>query len=271
MAKSKIIRDLIDRKINTDQALERLIVIAMEINDNDTLEWASCEKNGYSMSDSVPSYRNILLTPMGTYQINSINCIQTFKNRVLPTIGVPNDLKNSYQKHCFRQGISQIIDQYESIKKKNGGLGIPIPPELFYYFEEGTNIHLTSAYLSYSQFDLCKIIDAVRTRIIRMLVLLEKNFGDLDELDIEICDYKENEIKKLQEAFSMVINGNNNGDTYIITNSKIKKTNIGKNNSSDKENCVNVNTDFSTSANTKESIFKHILKKIGGFFGGKSK
>ena len=64
--------------------------------------------------------------------------------------------------------------------------------------------------------DLEKIIDAVRTRTIELLVLLEKNFGVLDDLDISIDDYKNEEILKLQEACAMVINGNNSGDTYIL-------------------------------------------------------
>lgn len=260
MAKSKIIKDLIDRKIDPNQALERLLIIAMEIGDAETIKWVKCEKNGYGENDSVPDYRVLSLTPMGTYQLQGWGYIQTFENRVLPTIGVPDGLKDTYNNHTFRQGISQIIDQYKATQQKEEHIGIPIQPELFYYFEKGTNMHLTSAYFCCSPFDLCKIIDAVRTRIIELLMLLEKNFGNLDELDIEINAYKEKEVKKLQEACAMVIQGNNSGDTYIITNSKIKKSNVGKDNSSDKENNIEISPDVSIQKEKKFPIWKHIIK-----------
>ena len=110
------------------------------------------------------------------------------------------------------------------------------------------------------------IVDAVRTRTIELLVLLEKNFGVLDDLDIDLDDYKSDEIKRLQEACSVVIKGDNNGDTYIITDSKVKKSNIGKGNSANRESEVEISPEF----NVEKEKGKSIWRKIVGFFGGKS-
>ena len=265
MAKSKLVKDLISRKIKLTQALERVLIIAMEINDSETIKWVKQEKSGYAATDTVPEYRKVSLTPMGTYQLVSMGYIHTYSNHALPTLGVPETVKESYQNHSLRQGISQIIDQYESLKDDTSRYGIPIAPEHFFMFEEDTNIQVTSAYLHYSKFDLERIIDAVRTRTLELLVLLEKNFGVLDDLDISIDDYKNEEILKLQEACAMVINGNNSGDTYIITDSKIKKSIVGKENSVSKESSVEVNPEILSGSENKKSFWKWLV----GLFGRK--
>lgn len=265
MAKSQIIKDLINKKAELTQALERVLVIAMEINDADTVKWVKQEKNGYSENDAIPSYRRVSLIPMGSYQMVGWGHIYTYQHRALPTLGVPEEIKELYQNHHFKQGLSQIIEQYNESKGNENRIGIPIQPEHYYMFEKDTNINITNAYLYYSQFDLEKIIDAVRTRTIELLVLLEKNFGVLDDLDISIDDYKNEEILKLQEACAMVINGNNSGDTYIITDSKIKKSIVGKENSISKESRVEVNPEILSGSENKKSFWKWLV----GLFGRK--
>lgn len=264
MAKSKIIKDLISGKIQLSQALERVLVIAMELGDLETIKWVKNEKNGYK--DDVPEYRNVSLTPMGSYQLISMGYIHTYSNQVLPTMGLPASLKEKYSNHSIRDGISQIVEQHGQLTQNDDTrLGLSIPPELYQCFEEGTNIQVTNAYLYYSQFDLERIIDAVRTRVVELLVLLEKNFGVLDDLDIDVDDYNSDEIKKLQEACLMVIKGDNNGDINIITDSKIKKSSVGKNNSSDKESNVQINPNFSVEKDAPKTLWKRIID----FFGGK--
>lgn len=265
MAKSQIIKDLISGKIELAQALERVLVIAMEINDADTIKWVKCEKNGYGSDDFIPKYRTISLTPMGSYQMISMGYIHRYTNQPLATIGVPDDLKESYRNHKVGQGVSQLIEQSKALEKDSSlKCGIAMPPEFYHYFEEGTNVQVTNAFLYYSQEALGGIIDAVRTRTIELLVLMEKNFGVLDDLDIDLGDYKSEEIEKLQEACSVVIKGDNVGDTYIITDSKVKKSNIGKGNSADKESKVEI----SPTLNIEKENGKSILKKVFGFLGG---
>lgn len=266
MAKSKIIKDLISGKVELAQALERVLVIAMEINDIETIKWIKKEKQGYDKDETVPNYRMVSLTPMGSFQVVSMGYIHSYSNQALATMGVPDWYKESYQNYSFRQGITQIIDQYKALDDKNIKYGIPVPPEMYPCFEEGTNMSITNAYLYYSRTELEKIIDAVKTRIIELLVLLEKNFGVLDDLDIDLDDYKTDEIKRLQEACSVVIKGDNNGDTYIITNSKVKKSNIGKANSADKRSEVEISPKLDIENKSGKSLWKKIL----GIFGGNS-
>ena len=101
-------------------------------------------------------------------------------------------------------------------------------------FEKNTNIHLLSATLSLAKTDLVRVIDGTKTRMIEVLTVLEKNFGCLDEVDIDIRDYDSNEIAKLREELMKIIEGKPTGNTYIITKSKIKDSNLGDRNTQTK-------------------------------------
>ena len=86
MAKSKIIKDLVTGNITVLQALDRLLVISMELGDEGLLKWVQQEKNGYSQDDDVPTYRLVSMHPIGTFQLISMGTITTCKNRTIPTI-----------------------------------------------------------------------------------------------------------------------------------------------------------------------------------------
>ena len=78
MAKSKILKELVNEEISLNIALKRLIVLAADINDNDLKEWAEKEINGYNADDEVPNiekYVAIRFTIMDLYPIfKSLMC-----------------------------------------------------------------------------------------------------------------------------------------------------------------------------------------------------
>lgn len=260
MAKSKIIKDLVTENITLAQALDRLLIIAMELEDESLLKWIRQEKNGYEENDSLPNYRKVQLTPIGNFQIYSMGTIATHKKKVLPTMGVSTTIKDTMNNYWVRDSIAGMVESIASIDK-GGTAGIPIPPELFYMFEKDTNIHLTSATLSLDKTSLVRIIDATKTRMIEILTMLEKNFGCLDELDIDVRDYDTNEISKLREELMKIIDGKPSGTTYIITKSKIKNSNVGEGNTVDKNSTVELNPSISVQHQEKKKTFWQRIKE----------
>lgn len=57
MAKSKIIKDLVNDEISIEIALNRTKIITNELNNNALEKWINSEVLGYDTSD-IPSYRN---------------------------------------------------------------------------------------------------------------------------------------------------------------------------------------------------------------------
>ena len=260
MAKSKLIKDIVSEQISLTQALDRLIVIAMEIDDSNLLTWAKKEKNGYSKEDDIPEYRNISLRPIGTYQLVGYGYIQTYKNQTLATIGVDDELRKSINSHYETSSIPTIEANIAEIEK-GSIIGVPIPPEMFYMFEEGTNIQLISAVLAVDKNSLSKIIDCTKTKLIEILTLLEKNFGSLDSFDIDARDYDTIEMSTLKDALSNIIQDKPNSNIYIISNSKVKNSNIGENTTSKtKEVEISPSVSIQKGESSKENIFTKIFK-----------
>ena len=255
MAKSKIIKDLISEKISLSQVLDRMIVIAMELEDESLLQWVKREKEGYSKEDEIPEYRIGALEVIGTYQMVGLGNLITYNNQPLPTMGVPEEVRDTIDKHRFRGGISNILESIESI---NSGqtVGYTIPPELYYMFKKGTNImNIVSATYVIDKLTLTNIVSFTKTRMIEVLTMLEKNFGCIDDLDIDINNYDSNEINKLREELMKIIEGKPTGNTYIITKSKIKGSNLGENNTIDKDTSVEVSPSVEVNNDEKKSGF----------------
>ena len=260
MAKNKIIKDVVSGQIPLTQALDRLIIIAMEINDLNLLAWAKKEKDGYSQDDDIPQYRIFPLRPIGTYQIFGGGYLQTLKNQVLATIGVNEELRKFINSHQEKASIPTIEASIAEIEK-GGSVGIPIRPEWFYMFEEGTNINLINGVLAIDKTALLKIIDCTKTKLIEVLTLLEKNFGSLDLFDIDARDYDVDEMSTLREALSNIIQGKPNANIYIISNSRVKNSTIGENTTSEtREVEISPSISMQNGDSSKEGIFSKMIK-----------
>lgn len=128
-------------------------------------------------------------------------------------------------------------------------------------FEENTNIQVTNAYLYVSSQSIGNILDRIKMILIEILVTYEKNFGNLDDFDIDLKDYDVDEIEKFREITNSIFNGKNDGNIIVINNSKIKNSNIGSSNKIEKKN--ELTTDITIPKNENiTNIFKWIFNKI---------
>ncbi len=263
MAKSKLIKQIISDEISLDEAFDRLLAIAMELDDATLIKWAKQEKLGYADDDELPPYRIIQLTPMGTYHMYAAGGLMTHKNHVLPTLGVPKELKESFEKKPCIESISSLLLMIERMKKGER-MGIPVPPELYHYFTQGTNIQVTNASLMFDLNEVSNIVSSTKTRLIEVLILLEKNFGILDDVDIDMRDYDVDELASLRNAVEQILQGQTPTTTYYITDSKIKKSNIGNGNSQDKNTSFEVSPTVKVEQGEKkkEGFLKRIIRRI---------
>ena len=59
MPKSKIIKDNADGKADLETSLNRLYLLASDVDNTDLMEWAEKELTGYDSADDIPEYRKI--------------------------------------------------------------------------------------------------------------------------------------------------------------------------------------------------------------------
>ena len=226
MAKSKIIKELTSGTCSLTIAMKRLYVILSDLNDEDLILWVKKELNGYSDEDELPSYRKVKCSPIGSYQIIECGHLITYNGQPLPMIDFDDELKKIVKNAKMTMSISAIVEALKQYKKGKA-VGNPIAMELWPYFENGTNITITGANRIIDETEVRKVLDNIESKVLDVLIYLEKKFGNLDELDID--GYSEKDLADVAKSCKQIIY--QNCTFQSLNNAKIKSKNIATDNS----------------------------------------
>ena len=249
MAKSKLLKELVNNEVSLLQAMDRLYLIAYSLHDDDICAWIKKEKSGYDSNDNIPPFRKTTVIPIGTYQIHSAGKIETYNDTPLPTHGVPDDVKKQFDNWYVRDSVVSLEKQTE-LANEGHRAGFPLDPICFRWFEKGTNILMRKAMLCISPLSIETILCSVKMAVIDLLLLYESNFGELDNLDIDLQEHKTEEINEIKTISKSIINGSFNGKTKIV----IKNSNLGQGNSINKE--ANISVTATVEKKEKKPFFK---------------
>ena len=164
MAKSKIIKELANNQISMEVALQRLMIIASDLGNEELLAWAETELQGYSPSDTLPEYRNIRSIHFvysginGNYKVT--NCPFTFTSVLeeklsdvynVPIMDSVSSLQNfidNPEKQSYRRDFSML----------NG------------YVLQRTGIQCTSIYQTVPLNFLQKIVSQIKTILMNVCI-----------------------------------------------------------------------------------------------------
>jgi len=255
MAKSKIIRDLVSGECGLDVAMKRLYVILNDLNDKDLTCWIKQEINGYDDVNLLPEYRKIFGSITGSYTLRGNGHIATYNNVALPTIKLDEETIKNISSIKLHEGIKVLLGLLETIK---GGkaMTFSIPMQWWSIFQQGTNISITNAYVNLGEVELSSVIEKMESKVLDIMLLLEKKFGNLDELDIDSENVSQKDLKSAVNSCKEIIFDNCN---FInMEKAKVKGSNIGSGkNLTDKD--TNINMQINTTVN-KEN--KGILSKV---------
>lgn len=196
MAKSKIIKELANNQISMEVALQRLMIIASDLGNEELLGWAETELRGYSQNDALPEYRNIHSIHFvysginGSYKVT--NCPFTFTSVLeeelsdiynVPIMDSVSSLQNfidNPETHSYRRDFSML----------NG------------YVLQRTGIQCTSIYQTVPLNFLQKIMSQIKTILMNVFLKLDKEYGCLDDLDVDTTTKTPDEV----EAINKVVN-----------------------------------------------------------------
>lgn len=215
MARSNIIKDFISSNMDIDTALQNLMAILYCLEDEALIKWANKELSGYDVDDELPEYRKLEGRVMAAFMVGYIK----YSKRQFGIAHLDEEFKNSLLNINIYSSISTLIE----MKGSGATLGKPIPPEVFYMLQSNTNAHITDASVDIDSSRVNDIISKVKTKILETLLFLEKEFGNLDDLDI---DMSTKNIKELKEIVNHIqVNLYDNSIT-IGDNNKIKNSDI---------------------------------------------
>lgn len=192
MAKSTIIKELANSEIDTATALKRLKILLLNLAKPELNDWVNCELNGYNDKKSIPSYRRFRGHLNANFVIGNAVHLTKYTNTPMPTANLPDDVRDAVEEVVFCESIAAINSM------KGQDLGKIVPPEFYGYLVKGTNISsITSAKVNITNSAPVEVITAVENRILDILILLENEFGNLDDLDINYDSKTEQELQKV--------------------------------------------------------------------------
>ncbi len=186
MAKSKIIKDIISNEISMSDALFRLEIICTELNNTAILSWINNEIYGYSDKDKLPNYRII---NGGHLIYTGFNGNVQATKMPLPLYCLTEKQQNDIKNYSVFESIKQIEES--SVSKKELVIDRTILSSQVYK-ESGIRCHSIYQSLNISSFN--DILYKIKHKIIKILVELEKNFGCLDDMDINLKEIESENI-----------------------------------------------------------------------------
>jgi len=185
MPKSQIIKDIVEDNVSLEKSLTRLYVIVKDVNNKQLAQWIENELNGYKETDDVPEYRRANCSLL---QYSGINGSFQVTNVPLPEGWVRSDFMDSIVKTIIRDGIHHV----EILASSENGAARDLTQLAG---EVGAATHgevsCTSIRQLIPSYIYQRICAEVKTKMITALMGLEKTYGNLDTLGIDISDKKQ--------------------------------------------------------------------------------
>lgn len=192
MTKSQLIKDLSTNKISMEEGLQRLLVISSEFNNEELTNWIIGELNGYPGDGDLPAYRKNIGTTLSYSGING----------QFQVTGAP--LPNSFFPKEAQEALSQIhlntsIRGIEKLLENKG----PIQRDLTDFagvVKKNTGVTCYEIVQTFNRISIEGIIGNVKTKLLLLLLDLEREFGNLDNLDIDVNNLTAEKSQKINES-----------------------------------------------------------------------
>ena len=196
MPKSQIIKDIVEGHVSLEQSLNRLYILANDVNNQQLAEWAQKELNGYNTSDALPDYR---CAKSFHFKYSGINGGFQVTKIPLPLEFLETDTLEKQSKVIIYDGIRYV----EELSNSNN---MPVRNMSFLAGEiaEKTDnmVSCISIYQEIPQSIPQGICAAVKNKMLIALLELEKRYGNLDSLGIDISERNNVQIEADNEALN---------------------------------------------------------------------
>lgn len=217
MTKSTIIKDFANGEVTIDIALKRLLVLLSAFDKPELVSWVKGEMVGYNDTRKLPKYRQFKGYIKGDFFVEG----GQFTKYPLPISMNDSDFVDKARTVNICQGtkaILHMISEYNAITT-------PIPYEVANILIKHTNIiEVSNAYAEITKLELQNILSSIEFIILETLVLLEKEFGNLDSNDIDLSKKDIKEIEQIINKIHLIMNIDNSisiGDNNKISNTEI--------------------------------------------------
>ncbi|WP_221761865.1 AbiTii domain-containing protein, partial [Streptococcus sanguinis] len=180
-------------------ALNRLMIITNSLENEELNDWIEGELNGYSNSDDIPDYRKNIRYIIrysginGSFQVN---------NNVLPESLFTKEIKEALRSRVITSGIKTIEKAVSGEFNVSFDL-IELAPIVYKKSDYMITCMKLEQVIDKTSF--LEILSNVKTKLISILLRLEKEFGNLDNLDIDVGLKNDIELENLNDSISKTL------------------------------------------------------------------
>lgn len=215
MAKSRIIKELAKNEIELVSVLKQLKLILVDLNKPELVKWVNSELQGYNEISEVPDYRCYTGNLRGTFLNYRVKCNNT---PIVLRNDIPDEIKEYVEKVRFREGVNSL----KQLQSSKGKITFSLPGNILPYIQKYAAVSMTylvSAYIEISDIAITNILSNVENKVMDILIVLENEFGPLDDLDIDVQSIEKAKVDKMK---NIIINIIYDKHIEIGDNNKIK-------------------------------------------------
>lgn len=220
MAKSTIIKDFAGGRVSVEIALKQLKVLLAEFDKPEMLKWVNAELQGYDDTDVLPEYRVVVGNLVGNFLNYYTKCTHI-------SIPLKSDAPKELVEMCSQVRLYDSLSALRALTETDREFGRQINASLLPYVQQFSAISMTAllnATVEFSQTQVKNVFSRVENAVLDVLLLLEKEFGNLDDLDIDLTSKSNDEIQNI--ASNIMILLYNNNSIVIGNNNRMKDTSI---------------------------------------------
>ena len=142
MAKSKIIKDIANSSVDTITALKRAKVLVSDLNNAKISKWLDYEISGYPEDATIPSYRKVKGSLIGSYFKGSMASHMKWTNVSLPLGKMPDEAKEVLLSVEFQEGVESLKKLAEKTHAAGTQISKSIPADFFLVLRPITMTHI---------------------------------------------------------------------------------------------------------------------------------
>ncbi|MCP3033436.1 hypothetical protein LF817_19100 [Halobacillus sp. A1] len=223
MGKSNLLKDAVNPNISVENILLRLKIIFSDLDNDLIMKWVNGETKGYKDTADLPPYRIIKGNPTGNYIVNfNVH----YKNNQVPLeMLIDREKINELTTVEMKQSIGTLQNILASENRDNYAVVIPTA---YCHSISIETLQIASMRIKISSSILDEIVSNVKSTLVEVIMELEKQFDDLDELDIQ-SQIKE-DLPKKEQAVVNIMQIINDDSITIGDKNKLDNSEIGNHN-----------------------------------------
>ena len=227
MVKSKIIKELANRQVDLSTALLRTKLLLNDIGNQALMNWINYELSGYPKSCELPDYRVYQGILKGNFtQPLGFGRFEQHTNVSIPLFQMPEDQKEKLLSVYFFEGVDALKGLYNYSNQENPLLEKPISAENFPYIAKHSgypDMRILKASVIIDSNLALQVLSIIENKLMDTLVLLEKEFGCLDDFDIDFSSVNDDDRIRIVNQINIIFFDKS---VHIGNDNKIKSTDI---------------------------------------------